>query len=90
MPNNHKIHEGINMKSSINEVKKSKRIEKELSYVTNSTKKKSKKKQTNIKKIGDVSVNIENINIPNNLNLYTDNESVVSSKYKKKKKKKKN
>ncbi|CXI08908.1 conserved Plasmodium protein, unknown function [Plasmodium berghei] len=89
MPNNHKIHEGINMKSSINEVKKSKRIEKELSYVTNSTKKKSKKKQTNIKKIGDVSVNIENINIPNNLNLYTDNESVVSSKYKKKKKKKK-
>ncbi|CAD2111996.1 conserved Plasmodium protein, unknown function [Plasmodium vinckei] len=88
-PNNRKSHEGINMKSSTNGIKKSKRIEKELSYVTNSTKKKSKKKQTNIKKIWDVFVNIENINTPNNLNSYTDDESVVSSKYKKKSKKKK-
>ncbi|VTZ67421.1 conserved Plasmodium protein, unknown function [Plasmodium chabaudi chabaudi] len=89
IPNNRKSHEGINMKSSINEIKKSKRIEKELSHVTNSTKKKSKKKQTHIKKIRDAFVSIESITLPNNLNLYTDDESVVSSKYKKKNKKKK-
>ncbi|CAD2086934.1 conserved Plasmodium protein, unknown function [Plasmodium vinckei brucechwatti] len=45
-PNNRKSHEGINMKSSTNGVKKSKRIEKELSYwFLQNIKKKAKKKK---------------------------------------------
>ncbi|VEV55203.1 conserved Plasmodium protein, unknown function [Plasmodium vinckei vinckei] len=100
-PNNRKFHEGINMKSSTNEVKKSKRIEKELShwFLQNIKKKakKKKKRKLNVYNNNDNSKHLKPkvVKKKNSKIIFLHNEnntsthSVESTRFQKLKKKKK-